>query len=438
METQPAQTRQTDGYTSLDSDAIEAFIKSSLRKLARFHQLDAITVTTHAATAGLVDINGQLALPVMDYEFQGVDDLSEQYNAARPDFSETGSPRLPGGLNLGAQLFWQQQFLPERFACARYMLTWPQYWVQRLCGAYYNDVTSLGAHTDLYAPHARQFSSLVASQLWSELMPPLANSGDSLGNLTEPWCNATGLAPTTTVHTGIHDSNASLVPHLLGADGAFSVISTGTWIICMSVGGRSVPLDESRDCLFNVNAWGDPVSSARFMGGRERELILQQESSTQATMDQTEAFEHLLATEPSSQALLMPTVVQQAGPYPEASWCWLKSEATCCPAQRACCISLYLALMSADCLSRIGSEGPIHVEGPSAHDAVFTAMLMAITGRPVMVSQAETGTSVGAAMLVTRPLQLPENRAIKLSPDKQRWLQSYAQCWRQALEEHLT
>ena len=74
VETQPAQTRQTDGYTSLDSDAIEAFIKSSLRKLARFHQLDAITVTTHAATAGLVDINGQLALPVMDYEFQGVDD----------------------------------------------------------------------------------------------------------------------------------------------------------------------------------------------------------------------------------------------------------------------------------------------------------------------------------------------------------------------------
>ena len=36
----------------------------------------------------------------------------------------------------------------------------------------------------------------------------------------------------------------------------------------MAMGARKVALDEARDTLINVNALGDPVPSARFMGGR--------------------------------------------------------------------------------------------------------------------------------------------------------------------------
>ena len=49
----------------------------------------------------------------------------------------------------------------------------------------------------------------------------------------------------------------------------FSVVSTGTWVIAMAVGGAAVELDPARDTLVNVNAFGEPVPSARFMGGRE-------------------------------------------------------------------------------------------------------------------------------------------------------------------------
>jgi hypothetical protein len=35
----------------------------------------------------------------------------------------------------------------------------------------------------------------------------------------------------------------------------------------------AVALDPARDVLVNVNALGQPVPSARFMGGREYELI---------------------------------------------------------------------------------------------------------------------------------------------------------------------
>ena len=55
----------------------------------------------HGATVALVDHDG-LVLPVLDYEFSGPDALAADYDRLRPDFAVTGSPRMPGGLNIGA------------------------------------------------------------------------------------------------------------------------------------------------------------------------------------------------------------------------------------------------------------------------------------------------------------------------------------------------
>ena len=73
-------------------------------------------MTTHGATCALLDAHGDLALPVLDYEHDGPDTLAAEYDAVRPPFAETGSPRLPAGLNLGAQIFWQQRRFPDAFA----------------------------------------------------------------------------------------------------------------------------------------------------------------------------------------------------------------------------------------------------------------------------------------------------------------------------------
>ncbi|NND90553.1 MAG: carbohydrate kinase [Granulosicoccus sp.] len=433
--TTPAATSEDGLYPHLDDRIIEEFVINSLRELARLEDINAVTVTTHGATAALIDSGGQLALPVLDYEFDGPDALADEYEAIRPPYSETGSPRLPNGLNIGAQLFWQASTQPAAFARTDCILTWPQYWIHRLSGIRCNDVSSLGAHTDLYAPHQRRFSTLIERMHWTSLMPPNVPSGQALGTLTAEFCRRTGLEPGTAVHTGIHDSNASLVPHLLSGQTCFSVVSTGTWIICMNIGGENVALSEKRDCLYNVNAYGDPVASSRFMGGRERQLIIDQEvhrfESNPGT--QAAAYGALLRTEIDDTAMIMPTAVQKTGPYPDAEFTWLKSARTTDPAQRYCCISLYLALMSAECLSLIGAQGPIHVEGPLAHDAVFTRMLRAVCGRPVLVSTSMTGTSVGAAMLIARPDHMPAGHDVVIDDVEQRWLRDYAQRWQAAV-----
>ena len=38
--------------------------------------------------------------------------------------------------------------------------------------------------------------------------------------------------------------------------------------------GATAPLDEARDTLANVDVFGEPVSTARFMGGRDHGILV--------------------------------------------------------------------------------------------------------------------------------------------------------------------
>lgn len=60
---------------------------------------------------------------------------------------------------------------------------------------------------------------------------------------------------------------------MLARGGPFAVVSTGTWVVSMAVGADRVAPDPGRDLLVNVNGLGQPVPSARFMGGREYDII---------------------------------------------------------------------------------------------------------------------------------------------------------------------
>ena len=250
---------QSGRYPHFDTDGLWNFIILSLKALAAKHTIDAISTTTHGASAALLNAKGALALPVLDYEHDGPQSLAAEYDALRPAFDETGSPRLPNGLNLGTQIYWQAKMFPQQFANVQWIVTYPQYWSYRLCGVLTNEATSLGCHTDLWDYAKRDYSSLVDHMGWRKLMPPLRMASDCLGALLPGIAQATGLGLQTNVYCGIHDSNASILPHLLARRAPFSVVSTGTWVICMAIDSRRVTLDPSRDTLVNVSAVGEAV-----------------------------------------------------------------------------------------------------------------------------------------------------------------------------------
>ncbi|SON57272.1 putative sugar kinase YoaC [Hartmannibacter diazotrophicus] len=417
-------------YPHADVESLWPFILSSLGEINREAGVDAISITTHGATAVLLDETGGLALPVLDYEFAGPDTLAEAYAAARPPFAETGSPRLPAGLNIGAQLFWLQASFPDEFAKTATILPYPQYWAFRLTGVLASEVTSWGCHTDLWAPGKRDYSSLVDRERWRGKMAPMRKAGDVLGAILPDVANATGLSPATPVFCGIHDSNASLLPHLKSAEAPFAVVSTGTWVISMAIGAEAKLLDEVRDTLINVNAFGDPVPSARFMGGRCYELLRPQDDTPISEDDRTRVVHEAV--------MLMPSVPQGSGPFPNAEGHWTVPEETLTPGTRLLALSYHLALMTATCLDLIGAAGPVIAEGPFAANADYLKMLRAAVGRPVFASLGRTGTSLGAAGLAaSRQPSSAHSQTGTVVPLEMK-LADYARQWRAHAEPALS
>ena len=416
----PNSVRRDGPYPHHDADALWRFLLSALRDLGAAHPVDALSITTHGAAAALVDAAGDLSLPILDYEHTGPDSLPD-YDSLRPPFAETGAPRLPMGLNLGAQLLWQARAFPDAFARTRHILTLPQYWSFRLTGVAASEATSLGCHTDLWNPHAGRFSTLVDRMGWRDLFPPLRGAGESLGPLLPAIAAETGLPPGTPVLCGIHDSNASLVPWL-SEPGPRAILSTGTWMIVMALGSAAVPLDPARDTLINVNARQAPVPTARFMAGREFEEIAGPAPTPATPADESAVLDHRI--------MAFPSLHPATGPFPGQAFAWSREPQG---AQRTAAASFYIALMGAACLSLIGAQGETVIEGPLARNPAFARMLAAATGRPVLLAGQGAGTGLGAALLAGPLHRRPEGRTVIHPPSDPRW-RAYADQWRDTVQ----
>ncbi|MGE4610464.1 MAG: FGGY family carbohydrate kinase [Paracoccaceae bacterium] len=375
-------------YPHFDTDKIWNFLLNSLREVHTLHGVDAISITTHGAAVALLDQSGQLAFPVLDYEYTGVDSSREEYDRIRPDFSETGSPSLAGGLNIGAQIYWLETQFPSKFSEVQTILMYPQYWAFRLSGVAANEVTSLGCHTDLWQPGSGSYSDIVRKRGWLEKMAPLRSAFECLGPLVPSIAEETGLPNHTPVYCGIHDSNASLLPYVLRSERPLSVVSSGTWVIVMTLGASVEGLNPAMDTLVNVDALGSPVPTVRFMGGRDFEELL----GSKSTEPTPEEIESAL----SSGVRVLPASHEQKPRWSANADALSKGEKTTL-------VSVFLAEETAARLNLIRAQGTIYVEGPFCKNGVFTSQLAALTNRSVKYDHSSsTGTAVGTAMLTIR------------------------------------
>ena len=213
---------------------------------------------------------------------------------------------------------------------------------------------------------------------------------DTLGTLKPEVAAATGLAPNVRVVCGAHDSNASLVPHLMSRRDPFTVISTGTWVIIMAVGGKS-RLDPEADMLANVDVRGVPVPTARFMGGREFAILA---GETPADADEADVADMV-----ASRVMALPAFTDQGGPF-GARKGRIEGLAPARPAARTALATLYAALVTAHVLERLDAPGDLIVEGGFTRSPAFAAVLgRLMPGRRVVIAPAAAGAAAGAALL---------------------------------------
>jgi sugar (pentulose or hexulose) kinase len=405
-------------YPHEDVEGAWDFFLDALREAAGTHQISAIVPTAHGAAGALIG-ESELAAPVMDYEFSGVEVIEPDYAGLRPTFSESLSPKVPAGLNLGRQLAYQKWRCPDLFAKARQFVGYPQYWAWRLTGVAVLEVTSLGAHTDLWAPRQGQVSSLVKALGVDHLFPQLRRAFDPLGPIKPEIAAVTGLAPETQVFSGIHDSNASLLPYLVSRQAPFTVLSTGTWVILMCVGLSLDQLNPRDDTLANVDALGRPIACGRFMGGREYAVV-----AGGGGNPDLEAIERAIA----SGAMALPCFSGHGGPYATTKGV-IRGEVAA--RDRTALATLYCALVSDLMLTRMGAtSGDLIMEGTFAGNLPFCQTLGALRStQRVFAAGDAAGTARGAAMLAHWPPSYSIAAPTPVRPAAIAGLDAYRDAW---------
>ncbi len=383
-----------------------------------------------------------LAWDPIDYEFDGVASTRAAYAAdvaalgGQDDFDATLAPDLPAGLNAARQLHWLQRTHPDAWARTATLLPYPQFWAWWLCGVAASELSSLGCHTQLWHPHAQDYSALARRQGWAERFAPRRAAWDRLGPVTPTRAADTGLPPDCQVVCGVHDSNACLARYLHDA-AAMTLVSTGTWVVAMAPGAATGTLDPARDLLGNVSVRGEVVPTGRFMGGRELAALCAGASPALARIDVLDSLLDRGVT-------ALPSFAAQGGPFVGCSGQVLRQgrpidPATALPpAERASLAAWYAAQVTAWLLDRLGAAMPVVLEGPFADNPVFAQALAALLPPGALQVSTDTleGTARGAWMLARWEALAPAAPSLRAvaAPDTADRLREHHAAWRRAVD----
>lgn len=310
-----------------DLAAMETWFIQELSRAAAAYPIRAIAISTHGATFVCVGPDGMPAVPCVYYTHEPGDPFHEDFYArfGSPETLQatTGTPYFKALINPAKGILFAQQQFPEDFKKTRYILNYPQYWGYRFTGIAGAENTYVGCHTYLWDWQQNKWSSVARELGIIELLPKsIKHSWDVLGTIRSDVAAATGLRPDTIVTMGIHDSNASLLPHFVkkGRQG-FVLNSTGTWCVIMNpVSHYGFKSDElGKVVFFNQSAFGSPVKTAIFLGGYEFETwatVLQQlHGRTDLPPYEPELYREILATK---EAFLLPELTAGSGQFPQS------------------------------------------------------------------------------------------------------------------------
>jgi L-fuculokinase len=263
-------------YDKLDS--IEEWFLEELKKRSSSFNIRIISVSAHGATFACIDKNGNLAVPEISYTTDPGKEFHDEFYrkfGSRTELQQvTGTPDFNLLINIAKGIWFVKKKFNSRFDRTQHILNLPQYFCYRLTGKVVADPTYIGCHTYLWDFHKNDWSEVAEKMGIKKLLPRrIQNPWEILGPLTPEVIEKTGLDTGTLVTSGIHDSNASLLPHLITSDEDFVLNSTGTWCVIMHEREKvHFNKDElGKVVFFNLSPFSKPVKTSIFMGGIEFE-----------------------------------------------------------------------------------------------------------------------------------------------------------------------
>ncbi len=421
-----------------DVDALSVWVGETLAYFCREHPIRVVVPVGHGSGGVLTgdnpDANGAgLAMPMIDYEQPCPPEIDAEYSLKAGSFQDRGSPVMMASTHAARQLLWMEYAQPESFKAARHYLNVAQYWGWWLTGVAASEYSAMGAQSHLWNVRQRRWTPIVEGQDWQRLMPEFRPAWTALGTIRQPLVRKFDLPDDITVLTGAHDSTANFYRYIAEGMCDFTLISTGTWIVGLSLDVDLSSLDEARSMTINSDLDGNAVGGALVMGGREFSSIAGKDWSGGS------ADAEVLARLVARKTLAIPSFSNNEGQFP-GSGCrgHFLGPPPKDQKERTALALLYTAILTTTCADVLNGGETLVLDGTFLKEPLFAPLVAALRGtRETVLSDEPHGVVTGAVRLADHEVR-KNPRCVSVEPVKPLaipGLAAYFQSWRRVADE---
>ena len=370
------------GIKILNSNSIFEWALKKITYIGKKHNLDKFVCTAHGTSIALISYDDKELLACTDYEYK-FDKLFNSYKKIAPKFNESFSPFLENGLNIGQQIYYLYKKKQKLIKETKYILNYPQYIVWKLTSGFSSEISYVGCHTHLWDFKRNKLSSFVKKIKLEKKFPKIRKAWDTIGQRKIGESNLK-------IINGIHDSNASYLYFKNSDIKNFTLVSTGTWYIIFNQKTPLKNLNPSLDMLANIDVFGKPVPTMRFMGGREYDHLMgvfKISNKTRAIKDFS-FHDYLIYPSYASGGGFSINKIN-IGFYEGLN-----------KGQIYYLICLYISFVINFCLNQMKSSNTIILDGPITKNITIMKILSSLRKKQIVLkNKREIGTTLGATNL---------------------------------------
>jgi len=370
------------GIKILNSNSIFEWALKKITYIGKKHNLDKFVCTAHGTSIALISYDDKELLACTDYEYK-FDKLFNSYKKIAPKFNESFSPFLENGLNIGQQIYYLYKKKQKLIKETKYIVNYPQYIVWKLTSGFSSEISYVGCHTHLWDFKRNKLSSFVKKIKLEKKFPKIRKAWDTIGQRKIGESNLK-------IINGIHDSNASYLYFKNSDIKNFTLVSTGTWYIIFNQKTPLKNLNPSLDMLANIDVFGKPVPTMRFMGGREYDHLMgvfKISNKTRAIKDFS-FHDYLIYPSYASGGGFSINKIN-IGFYEGLN-----------KGQIYYLICLYISFVINFCLNQMKSSNTIILDGPITKNITIMKILSSLRKKQIVLkNKREIGTTLGATNL---------------------------------------
>ena len=370
------------GIKILDSNSIFEWTYKQIELIGKKYALDKFVCTAHGTSIALIGQDNKELLACTDYEYK-FDKLFNSYKKIAPKFNESFSPFLENGLNIGQQIYYLYKKKHQLIKETKYILNYPQYIVWKLTSSFSSEISYVGCHTHLWDFKRNKLSSFVKKIKLEKKFPKIRKAWDTIGQRKIGESNLK-------IINGIHDSNASYLYFKNSDIENFTLVSTGTWYIIFNQKTPLKNLNPSLDMLANIDVFGKPVPTMRFMGGREYDHLM----GVFKISNKTRAIKNFSFHD----YLIYPSYASGGGFSINKINIGFYEGLN--KGQIYYLICLYISFVINFCLNQMKSSNTIILDGPITKNITIMKILSSLRKKQIVLkNKREIGTTLGATNL---------------------------------------